>query len=588
MPMKLSIKKKIIWPLLLLMIMPVLVLSIITNWNNYKFLNNYTLKQTNRELNNLLVLLDQVEKDGQDKEFILDYIRTNDSRNMFIIEDRKFIYSDIINKNIDEQTILAAISEDTEIYNKYVINYRVYNQWKWKIGILLDRDDLPEKLFTMNATIFFVITLFILFSLEAIVLITDNISKPITILLNGYNDIISGNFQKQIDIKREDELGLLGDAFNDMKNKIASRTNKFIQMKNFNDDILRSISTGIITTDVNGRVTKYNQAAIDMMEMEMEFEKDELVIIKVLLRQIMNTLKTKDSLNTVESFHLGEEGKNIYLDITTSLMKNSKGEKIGVICSFNDITARKRIEEKIDRIDKLASLGQVSAGLAHEIRNPLSGIKMSSQVLKRRLSEHLSESDERLFSANINEIDRLNGLITDLLDFAKPHLPRFEAVDAIDAVENSLRFSNKMIAEKNIKVDIKDDIKGLYACFDKGQLSQIFLNIIANAIKSMEYGGRLSISLSISTLNSREYMMVSFEDNGCGIAPENLQKIFDPFYTTYDTGTGLGLSVVHKLMTANKGEIDVQSRLGIGSDIRLYIPTYRSDSNEKESIDNRR
>ncbi|MBF8983804.1 hypothetical protein IZY60_09665 [Lutibacter sp. B2] len=582
--MKLSVKKKIIVPLLFLIIMPMIALMILTYLNNNKIINNYETVKVNTELNDLLTLLNKVEKTDVNKDFMKEYIKSLNKKNMFIIENDQFIYNTILNENINEDEILTCIWEEKEMSNGYILNYRVYHQWNWKIGLLIDKKEIPLKNFSMTGNMLLIITLFVLFSLEAIILITDNVYKPIGILLNGYKGILLGNFQNKIDIKTEDEFGLLEDVFNDMKNEIANRTNKFIQMKNFNEDLLRSISTGIITTNIDGKIIKYNQAAVDIFEKEIQSKKNNIAIIKVLLGQIMSTLQTEETLNRVENFQSKEEDENIYLDITTSLMKNMKKENIGVICSFNDISNRKRIEDKIDRIDRLASLGQLTAGLAHEIRNPLSGMKMSSQVLKKRVSKHLNETDEKLFDANINEIDRLNGLITDLLDFSKPNLPRFQVVNIYEILENALQFSNKIIFEKNIIVLKNQETKHALAYFDKGQLAQIFLNIIGNAIKAMSKEGILKITVSKAMMIKKEYICFVFEDDGCGIEKENISKIFDPFYTTYETGTGLGLSVVHKLITANNGEIEVESQVNVGTKIKLYIPIYRGEEHEEESI----
>lgn len=581
--MKIGMKKKIILPLLFLMTMPILVFSILTFWNDYKLIwNNETMK-ADATLNDLLTLLENLDDPNANKEFVIDYIKSLDKENMFVIEADRFIYNHIGDEDVHVDHILKSIRQGAEMVDRYTLHYRVYHQWNWKIGFLIDPGQIPYRIYSMKAYLVLLIPLFILFSLEAITVITENISKPIEILLDGYNHILSGNFKKKINIERKDEFGLLGHAFNDMKNEIADRTNKFIQMKNFNEDILRSIATGIITTNIDGKVIKYNQAAVDIIEKTTQTKEGHPAIIRVLLRQIMNTLRTEEKMNYIESFPSKEEGKNIYLDITTSLMKREDGKTIGVICSFNDISSRKRIEEKIERIDRLTSLGQLTAALAHEIRNPLAGMKMSAQVLKKRLHKHLSLADEKLFDATINEIDRLNGLITDLLDFSKPHLPKIQVVNVNEVLNHALQFSNKIISQKKIVILKEDYPASLSVYFDKGQLAQIFLNIISNAVKAMDEGGILKIKIENTT--QKEKILIVFEDNGKGIEKENLHKIFDPFYTTSESGTGLGLSVVHKLITANNGEIDVESQVEIGTKIKLFIPMYRGDESEEEGID---
>jgi PAS domain S-box-containing protein len=578
--MNLSIKKKMIFPLLFLMIMPVIVLSILFYSNHNKTLIHYERVSINKELNDLLLLIEHVERNNEKQGFILDYIKSLDKKNMFILEGDDFLYNSITDKNISSREILKSIWNNEDISPRYMLHYRVYSQWNWKIGCLLDLQEIPHENKPINEYVLLLISLCIFFSCAAIILISENISRPIDILLDGYNNMLSGNFKSKINIERKDELGLLGLAFNEMKNEIAHRTNKFIQMKHFNEDLLRSISTGIITTNIQGKVIKYNQAAVNIIEKSTPLGHAPPRIIKILLKQITSTLKTKTTINQVEPFEDQKKGKNIYLDITTSLMKNSDGENIGVICSFNDISNRKKIEEKIDRINRLTSLGQLTAALAHEIRNPLSGMKMSTQVLKKRLSSHLRSSDEKLFDAMIHEIDRVNELITDLLDFSKPNLPRFQIVNVHAVLENALLFSKKNMEKKNIQLskDLEENV--IFTYFDKGQLAQIFLNIIANALWAMNHEGILKIKIRHLLEKEKDFLQITFEDNGCGIKKEDLHKIFDPFYTKNENGTGLGLSVVHKLITANNGEIEIESQINVGTKVNLYIPLYGGDKNE--------
>ncbi|WZL74415.1 ATP-binding protein [Clostridiaceae bacterium 35-E11] len=581
--MKSGIKKKIILPLFFLMIMPIFVLGGLSFWNDYKLIQNNEIMHVDTILNDLLILLENIDYPIDQKGFVLNYIKSMDKENMFIIEKDKFVYYHIQNEDIDVDQIRKAIKQDTQILQRYILRYRVYRQWDWKIGFLIDKKQIPSRTYAINAYLTLLIPLFILFSLGAITVITENFSKPIEILLDGYKHMLTGNFKTKINIERKDELGLLGHAFNDMKNEIADRTNKFIQMKNFNEDILRSIATGIITTNVAGKVIKYNQAAVEIIEKTTQSKESHPAIVKVLLKQIMNTLQTEKTMNCIESFLSKEEGKSIYLDITTALMKKEDGTTIGVICSFNDISNRKRIEDKIERINRLTSLGQLTAALAHEIRNPLAGMKMSAQVLKKRLCKHLSTTDEKLFDATIHEIDRLNDLITDLLDFSKPHLPKIQVVNVDEVLENALQFSNKIISQKQISVRKEYWKASVSVYFDKGQLAQVFLNLISNAVKAMDAQGILRIRME--PIEETERIRIIFEDNGCGIEKENLYKIFDPFYTTSESGTGLGLSVVHKLITANNGEIDVESQIRKGTKIKLCIPLYRRDEDEEKSTD---
>ncbi|MGH4140803.1 sensor histidine kinase [Clostridium sp.] len=408
----------------------------------------------------------------------------------------------------------------------------------------------------------------------------DSFFKPISILLDGYNDIISGNFKRDININREDELGLLGKAFNEMKKRIAIGSNNFLLMKMFNDDILRSISSGMITADMCGKIKNYNDAASDIIKKVMCLNEINPEIVKILMMQINETIETLDFVNRIECFNGYDAKGSIYLDITTSLMKNSLGECIGVICNFNDITSRKKIEESVERINRLTSLGELTAALAHEIRNPLSGIKMSAQILNKRFVSQLKVSDQNLFDAIIKETERLDFLITDLLNFSKPRIPKFQIIDVSEILDRALIFSKEKIRAKQALVNVEYNINEKKVYFDKGQLSQIFLNIISNALDAININGNLVITLKSPAESGKKYISVNFKDNGCGIEKENINKIFNPFFTTRENGTGLGLSVVHKLVIANNGNIEIESIKSVGTIVKIYLPKYKGDINE--------
>ncbi|WP_432407968.1 sensor histidine kinase [Wukongibacter sp. M2B1] len=571
--MKRRLKIKIILPILFLMIMPTMILSIL-------FLNSMQKKSYENAVQNIENSLDIIsvavsETDGKLylKQLLLSYLSSLKDYDVIVYEGDRVVYenADALDLNIRE------IDYNYIENRRYEVKKRTYDSLDISVYIVIDKRKLFYDVLIINKPYLILILISIIISLNAILFLTENFSKPITILLEGYNNIISGNFQSDINIKRKDELGLLGQAFNEMKNQISIRTNKFLQMKRFNEDILRNISTGIITTDISGKIKNYNNAASDIIERVMGLDEKKPRIIKVLMTQINETINRTEEINRIEDFYKNDTKESVYLDITTSLMKNSSGKYIGVICSFNDITKRKNIEESVERINRLTSLGQLTAALAHEIRNPLSGIKMSAQILNKRLSQHLSTSEKNLFKVIIREIERLDSLITDLLNFAKPRIPKLQIVDVADILKKALHFSEKKMREKQIVVDVKYKIDDIKAYFDKGQLSQIFLNIISNALNAVEDGGILKITVDSPRDREDKFILVIFEDNGCGIKKEDINKIFDPFFTTRESGTGLGLSVVHKLITSNNGEIDVKTRENLGTTVEIYLPKHREE-----------
>ncbi len=491
-------------------------------------------------------------------------------------EGNNIVYNSLDGINLDIEEIKLGHTGN----KRYEIKKKTYENFNISIYIIIDRFKIFSNILNINIPYLILVIISIFISLQGILLLMDSFFKPISILLEGYNDIISGNLKSDINIKREDELGLLGEAFNEMKKRIAIGSNKFLLMKRFNDDMLRSISSGIITADMFGKIKNYNDAASDIIERVMCLNEINPEIVKILMMQINETIERLDSVNKVEYFNGYDTKESVYLDITTSLMKNSLGECIGVICNFNDITNRKKIEENVERINRLTSLGELTAALAHEIRNPLSGIKMSAQILNKRLVSQLKVSDQNLFEAIITETERVDLLITDLLNFSKPRIPKSQIIDVSEILDRALIFSKEKIREKQALVNVRYDIDEKKVYFDKGQLSQIFLNIISNALDAIDIKGKLTITVKKPTKNAEKYVSVTFEDNGCGIKEENINKIFNPFFTTRESGTGLGLSVVHKLVMSNNGKIEVESIKSVGTIVKIYLPKYKGDINE--------
>ncbi|SNS81883.1 PAS domain S-box-containing protein [Anaerovirgula multivorans] len=577
--MKLKLKRKIAVPILVLMIMPTMILSILFFNNMQK--NSYENANQNIEnsFNAISVAISQTNDEFYSRQILFSSLSALSNFGIVVYEGNEVVYEKIEGLNLDVDKIHSDYVES----RRYEIKRRTYENLNISVYIIIDKFQLFLKVLNVNKPYLILIAVSIIISLKTILFMIENFSKPIGIFLEGYNNIISGNFQRDINIKREDELGLLGQAFNEMKNQISIRTNRFLQMKRFNEDILRSISTGIITADMHGKIKNYNDGAAQIIDRVMGLNEKNPQIIKKLMLQLNETTKRVETINRVQHFYESDKKESIYLDITTSLMKDVSGEYIGVLCSLSDITSRKKIEESVERINRLTSLGQLTAALAHEIRNPLSGIKMSAQILNKRLMEHVKPREQNLFQAIIGEIERLDILITDLLNFSKPRIPKLQIVNVVNILEKSLLFSDTKAEEKEAEISVTYNIEDRSVYFDKGQLSQIFLNIISNALNAIDVGGALKITVDSSKGKEDKFILVLFEDNGCGIKRENLDKIFDPFFTTGESGTGLGLSVVHKLIVSNHGDIEVQSREGIGTIIKTYLPKYRGNVNENKN-----
>ena len=264
---------------------------------------------------------------------------------------------------------------------------------------------------------------------------------------------------------------------------------------------------------------------------------------------------------------------------------------LGALMVLTDITALKRLEQQIRRSDRLASLGTLSAGMAHEIKNPLVSIKTFAQLLPERYQD--SDFRETFSSLIGHEIDRIDSLVNQLLRFARPAKPLLKPMHVHEVLEKSLMLVGHRLYQKEIKLSRlwKAEVDTIRA--DADQLEQVFLNFFLNAMDAMKHGGELTViteirpaadwpgSRSMDPLkhgtngDSHELLRVTVRDDGEGIRNEDIPHVFDPFFTTKDYGTGLGLSVVHGIIQEHGGEIEVESELSKGTAFYILLPLVR-------------
>ncbi|MFB3897476.1 MAG: ATP-binding protein [bacterium] len=253
----------------------------------------------------------------------------------------------------------------------------------------------------------------------------------------------------------------------------------------------------------------------------------------------------------------------------------SKDELGELAQSFNRMAAKllqnRQLEAQLRLKDKLASLGQLSAGMAHEVRNPLSSIKVSAELMQRKFAEGTQEFKQLQYI--INDVDRMNTLIADFLTFAKPREPNMVKCKVESIVDRTLALAHSQLIKKPYQIDWKNNTGPEdYISADANQIQQVFLNLILNACQAMPNGGTITITAYRTTMNGIPALGISFADQGVGIPEEVQSKIFDPFFTTKEEGTGLGLAMVHQIIEAHKGKIELQSELNKGTIFTVYLP----------------
>ena len=271
-----------------------------------------------------------------------------------------------------------------------------------------------------------------------------------------------------------------------------------------------------------------------------------------------------------------------FLEIRAMPLNDSNGELIGLIHVIRDITQRRRVEEALQRAEQLKMVGELAAGLAHEIKNPLAGIKGSIQVLVETAS--IAEEDRSLILKAIDEIKRIDILLKSLLNFAKPPKLHLMATDVNDLLDKAVSLSLKHPSlspggSKTINVlkDFDPDIQEIMA--DPMQLQQVFLNLMFNAIEAMPKGGALAVKTFLD--DSDNVLRIAISDTGKGMEPQMLDQIFQPFFTTKRKGSGLGLSICQRLVDQHEGTLSVESAPGKGTVFTILLPVRKAAEKQK-------
>src|SRR5438034_9678480 len=361
--------------------------------------------------------------------------------------------------------------------------------------------------------------------------------------------------------------------------------------KIYNETLLESLTSGVIAVGTDERITVFNNEAGQITGLNCQNTLDcPLDALPPALRdQLRKTLQTDESqVNHEIVLQSGDEG--VVIRASTSIFHGEDRQVLGALMVLTDITSIKRLELQIRRSDRLASLGTLSAGMAHEIKNPLVSIKTFAQLLPERYQD----SDFRETFSNLigHEIDRIDGLVNQLLRFARPAKPHLRPTHVHAVLEKSLELVGHRLYQKKIKLTRSWEASTDTIRADADQLEQVFLNFFINAMDAMKNGGELSVHTEIltdeawiSTLNqgngereTQEALRITVRDTGEGIRREDLAHVFDPFFTTKDYGTGLGLSVVHGIIQEHGGQIEVESEPQKGTAFHILLPLVRFDS----------
>ncbi len=352
----------------------------------------------------------------------------------------------------------------------------------------------------------------------------------------------------------------------------------------YNEILLQNLTTGVVAADADGHLTVFNQEAAQIAGLNSNGGERTVNDLPAPLRNIIQTTLTSGERQEDREVELAG---GTFARASSATFRGQGGELLGALMVVTDITALKRLELQIRRSDRLASLGTLSAGMAHEIKNPLVSIKTFAQLLPERY--HESDFRETFSGLIVHEIDRIDSLVNQLLRFARPAKPLLRPMHAHEILEKTLRLVQHRLYQKEINVTRKlgapvDTIRA-----DGDQMEQVFLNFFLNAMDAMKRGGELTVSTETRSGESlvthllprdaerNEALHISIRDTGEGIKKEDIARVFDPFFTTKDFGTGLGLSVVHGIIEEHGGQIEVESELAKGTSFHIFLPLVHFD-----------
>ena len=341
------------------------------------------------------------------------------------------------------------------------------------------------------------------------------------------------------------------------------------EARSYAQNVVDSISNGVFSVDRQGRVVSINDVACQILEVSLDR------VIGSYYRELISeggcrlepTIETGERILEQEMVCIALGGERVEVSVSVSQLRDDEGEVLGAVVVMRDLREIHELEDQLRRSERLASMGRMVAGVAHELRNPLSSIKGFARYFQRQYSDSAEDGDyARLM---IQEVDRLNRVITDMLSFAQPVKPKRAEVDLGEVVDHALLLCEAEIQEKEIGVDRELAAALTRIRVDRDLLIQVLVNLLRNGVEAMAERGRLIVAAR--AFDGR--VEISVADTGCGIADEDRSRIFDPFFTTKQGGTGLGLAIIHSIVESHGGRIHVDSQPGKGAAFRIELPT---------------
>lgn len=368
--------------------------------------------------------------------------------------------------------------------------------------------------------------------------------------------------------------GYLAEGLRKADERLVQASHQIADLQAFSQHIIDSLMSGLATTDVDGRILTFNRAAeaitgipaddsvgagaVDVLQLPKEFE------------EVFGTRAERPPMPRVDYRFKRADDTQIEMGLSTAPLRTPSGET-GFLLTFQDVTEARRRDREARVQQRLAAVGEMAAGIAHEIRNPLASMSGSIQILRQELP--LTPEQSQLMDIVLRESERLNDTIRSFLAYARPQRAGTARIDVRQMITDTaqlLQHNAELVDTQRIAVDVPDDAVWYEA--DEGQIRQIVWNLATNGLRAMPDGGTLTLGVAERVTKGKPEVVIAVTDEGVGIAPEDIDGIFQPFRGGFAKGTGLGLSIVHRIVSDYGGEVRVTSKPGRGTTVSVALP----------------
>lgn len=356
--------------------------------------------------------------------------------------------------------------------------------------------------------------------------------------------------------------------------------NALVNLKRSIHGIIESMEGGILATDAEGRIENVNTAAREIMGLEgpligkhvlriVPSPEENRAFLSILERLIDNQVSYG---RTREIQFRNGRGETVQLGIATSLVPGEGGGILNAIVVMVDLTEMIELREQLRRADRMSSLGSMATKVAHEIRNPLGSVKGLGQLVLESVDK--GGETYRYVERIVREVDRLSSIVEELLDYSQRRPLSFESVDINEVIKESLEIARFREGDRGPTLLQELDLSLPEVQIDRNRMLQAFLNIVVNALQAVGHNGAITVTTFEEAVSRGKRVVIEISDNGSGIEPDVLEHIFDPFYTTKENGSGLGLSIAHTIVREHQGTLEVDSKLGQGTTFRIVLPRF--------------